>query len=480
MAAGINVGIGADTREYDRAVRQGMVEPVADAQQALDDYVSAGTDAGQDLTRSFETQQRATTELKSDIDKLNGSIRDGFKGSTRSAGGDVDSFRHRSEEGFSEIKDSARSNAIEVGASFTGGFDQALGGLQGFVAEFLAGFGPAGIIAGVGAAALLGTITAAIQGGQEAAEAQQQAIADLTTEYVEAGGAGKRSFDDVKSSIESMASSDGSDVIITLQKAWQAAKTAGGDYSQVVQAIATSDPVQIRRAQAAVDELGKAHERTNRTALGIRAAIPVNARAAAAVDELRGALNKAEHQADSAAKAQKLAAAAGLSQFALKAGEVSQLEQAFDEAAGGVDKYLKHEGKVLDVEPYLKSMKQREKSLEHYHDNLAKADLSPAAVKFLEGQGADTAAAMLRGYERATPAQQAQLGKIWTTAGNENATTYQDAVGKKLAGTPISAPKIERPEVPLADTARLDAQLSQPRYMRVVVDYFDRKGQRVY
>lgn len=480
MVSGINVGIGADTRDYDNAVRKGMIEPVVDAQKALDDYVSAGDDAGQTLTRSFDAQQRSTTALKGDIDKLNDTISTGFRGSTRNAVDDVDHLRKRSEEGFGEIKDSARSNAIEVGASFTGGFDQALGGLQGFVAEFLAGFGPAGVIAGVGAAALLGTITAAIQGGQEAAEAQQQAIADLATEYIEAGGSGKRSFDSVKTSIESMATSKPEDVIITLQKAWNAAKTAGGDYSQVVQAIATGDPAQIGRAQRAVDELGEAHKRTTTSALGIRASIPVNARAAAAVDELSGALGKAESQADAAAKAQKLAAEAGLSQFSLKAGVLQQLEQAYDDTAGAIDDYRKGERKSFDVDDYLKANKKREKSLEELQEAYTKTQLSPAAIKFLESQGADTAAAALRGYQKASPAQQTQLEHIWTTAGNDNATTYQDAMGKQLSSKPIGAPKIETPKVPAPDTSALDTYLRNPQRVRVMLEVYDRKGKRVY
>lgn len=479
--AGVDIPIGADTREYAQAVKAGMIEPVGDAAKALDDLVPAGADAGQQLERTFSDQQRTTTELRRKIDDLNGSIKSGFRGSTTTARRDVDDFRERSTEGFDEIKDSARSNAIEVGASFTGGFDQAVGGLQGFLAEFLAGFGPGGVIAGVGIAALLGVISSAIEGGTESAEAQKQAVSDLAGEYIEAGGTGKRSFDSVKAAIESMATSKPEDVVITLQRAWQLAKQSGQDYAGVVQAIASGSPAQIDAARRELGRIEAQHIANQQAAAREGRG---NAQAAAtsinATGKLDKALESASKTAREAARAQKLAAEAGLSQFALKAGEIAQLESAFDEAASGVDKYLRHEGKILDVSDYLKAMRRREKSLEEYHDALAKADLSPAAVKFLESQGADTAAAMLRGYQKASPAQQRELGRIWTTAGNDNATTYQDAVGKKLKGTPISAPKIEQPKVPLADTAAIDAQLRQPKYMRVVLDVVDRKGQRLY
>lgn len=480
MAGGVDVNIGADTRDFERSVKAGMQEPVEDAQKALDDYVAAGNDAGDALTKTFTDQQRQTTELKQDIDQLNRSIRDGSSTTRRSQVSDVDEFRRRSSEGFDEIKDSARSNAIEVGASFTGGFDQAVGGLQGFVAEFLAGFGPAGIIAGVGAAALLGTITSAIDAGQQAAEAQKQAVRDLAGEYIDAGTKGKRSFDSTTDAIKAMATSDGSDVIITLQKAWDLAHQSGADYQDVVEAIASGSVSQIDQARAAVDRLDSAHASLAHTTTDYAGRIvSSNVSQIKSNVDLQEALKQAEQQAKAAGRAQELAAKAGLSDLQLKKDLIGQLESAYDDAASGVDQYIKGEHKVLDVKDYLAAMKKREESLERYHDALAKADLSPAAIKFLESQGADTAAAMLRGYEKASPAQKAKLGQIWTTAGTENATNYQDAIGAKLNGKTFAAPKIERPTVPLADTSAIEAQLAKQLHVRVVVDTYTRDGKRV-
>jgi hypothetical protein len=77
VADGISTNIAADTRDFDRAVRSGMVEPVADAQSALDDYTRGADRSGDVLTGTFRDQQRSTEDLKQDIDRLNRTISEG-------------------------------------------------------------------------------------------------------------------------------------------------------------------------------------------------------------------------------------------------------------------------------------------------------------------------------------------------------------------------------------------------------------------
>lgn len=457
MADGISVSIGADTRTFDQAIRSGMVEPVQDAQSALDEYAKAGDTAGDHLTRTFQDQQRSTTELKGDIKSLNDAIRDGSGPAYRKAGADADHFSKKTSEGFDEIKDSARSNAIEVGASFTGGFDQALGGVQGFLAEFLAGFGPGGIIAGIALASGIGLITQAIDAGTQSAEAQKQAISDLAAEYIDAGHAGARSFDDVSDAIKTMATADPGDVIITLQRAWDDAKTAGADYQDVVQSIASTAPEQIGAARRALEQLNAKHVQGIRYAADY--ATDPNADLTPkiqATQDLKDALDKAATQARDAARAQALAAKAGLSDFQLKRDLLGQLEAGYDDVAGNATDYLNKEKTILKVKDYIEAMEKRRAELIKYRDELARADLSPAAKKFLEAQGADTAAAMMRGYQQASPKQQAQLAEIWATAGTKSTDSYGDALGKGLKAIKPRPPEIPRPVVLAPDTSALD------------------------
>jgi hypothetical protein len=482
MANGVDVNIGADTRDFERSVKAGMQAPVEDAQKALDDYVDAAGTGGEDLTRTFTGQQRATTELKQDIDQLNRTIRDGSGPAYRKAGAEVDTFKHKASEGFDEVKESARSNAIEVGASFTGGMDQAVGGLQGFVAEFLAGFGPAGVIAGVGAAALLGTVSQAMTDGQEAADAQKAAVADLANEYLDAGRTGRRTFDNVTGAIKAMATStDGKDVILTLQDAFNKAQAAGADYQAVVQAIASGSPAEISRAKAAVDRLTEAHKTADRaqTHYGDNAAGVASASTAAS-ESIGKALDKAGKQARDAARAEQLAAKAGISDLQLKNDLLNQLQGGYDDAAGSVDDYLNKEKTTLKVAPYIAAMEAKRDALIRYKDALAKADLSPSAKKFLESQGADAAAAMMSGYATASPAQKKQLNEIWSTSGDTSADSYKSAVGKNLRAWEPKPPLIPPPVVPAPDTSALERfyAVQQPA-IRVPVELVTRTGQRI-
>jgi hypothetical protein len=481
MANGVDVNIGADTRDFERSVKSGMQAPVEDAQKALDQYVDAASAGGEDLTHTFTAQQRSTTELKQDIDELNRTIREGSAPAYRKAGDSVDEFKHRSTEGFDEIKESARSNAIEVGASFTGGMDQAVGGLQGFLAEFLAGFGPGGVIAGVGIAALLGVISQGMADGQQAAEAQKAAVADLSNEYLDAGRTGRRTFENITGAIKSMATSDGSDVIITLQQAFEKAQRAGGDYQAIVQAIASGSPTEIARARAAVDSLGSAHLRVlEATGRSARGAAQANRTQYNANQDLSAALAKAEQQATDAGRAEKLAARAGLSDLSLKNDLLNQLQSGYDDTAGSADEYLNKEKTVLKVGPYIEAMEKRRHALIKYKNELAEADLDPAAKKFLESQGADAAAAMMAGYSKASPKQKAQLNEIWSTAGDTSADSYGAALGKKIQTIKPHAPKIPQSIVPPPDTSALDAFIRAPAIKRIVLEGVTRNGTRVF
>lgn len=478
MAGGVDVNIGADTREFDRAVKSGMVAPVEDAQGALEDYARAGTEAGGTLDRTFTAQQRATADLKRDIDQLNSTIREGSSTTSRRQTADLDTFRHKSTEAYDEAKDSARQNAIETAASFNGSFDSIAGGLQGLLSEFAVGFGPAGIIAGLVLASGVGLLTSQLDDGTEAADAQKQAVGELANQWIEYGKSGVASADDIKTRLEAMATSDPKDVIITLQKAWDLASVAGADYQSTVEAIASSNPAQIAKAQHAVEQLRKSHDAAASAAQNdgtktYSAAI----HGAVAAGKLADTLNAVEGQAKQAARAQQLAARAGLSDIQLKQDLLGQLETAYDGAAGAAGDFIK-KGK-FDATGYVHQVNRMRDALVKYHDELAESDLSPAAKKFLEGQGAEQAASMLRGYESASPTVKARLNEIWSTSGKENATNYSDALGKDIGAIKVKPVIIPPSIVPAPDTAALDAFINTPYVKRVVVDVYGRNGQRI-
>lgn len=479
MADGITFGIGADTRAFAQGVQKGLIEPLEDTDSTLKELAKTGDGTTKDLEDQFRDQQRATVDYGRDYKEMSEQIQRSSRATTRAVAADSREMTVETREGFNEIRESARSNAVALGASFTGGFDQAAGGLQGFLAEFLAGFGPGGIVAGVGLAALLGVITSKMQEGTESAEAQKQAVADLAKEYIDAGGKGRRSFESVATTIEDMATSKPGEVIITLQDAWDKAKLAGADYADIVAAIASGSPAQIAKQQDAVERLRRVHDETATAARNDGTATYGNAiRGAKAANELAEALGTAKKQADLAAVAQQRAAETGLSDLQLKADLVEQLEGAYDDAATGADHFNKKTGE-FEVTAFLKDMKKVRHELKEYKKDLAESDLSPESKKFIESQGAEQAAAMLRGYKKATPQQQAELEEIWSTSGVKSSDSYEDALGKNLKNIKAKAPKIDTPVVPAPNSAALDRYLAQPAVKRVLVDLYTRNGVRV-
>ena len=64
MAKGINIPIASDTREFSQGVNRGVIEPLEDAADSLDDVAKAGDKAGQKLEDGFEDARRQVAALK--------------------------------------------------------------------------------------------------------------------------------------------------------------------------------------------------------------------------------------------------------------------------------------------------------------------------------------------------------------------------------------------------------------------------------
>lgn len=468
MASGINVNIASDTRNFAAGVKSGIIDPIKNAQDTLDKLGAAGQTAGDKLEGAFRDEQTATDHLKSKIDDLNDNIKTKTAGSASSMSKHFKESASKTEEGFSEMKDSARQNAMETAASFNGGFDSISGGLQGMLAEFMAGFGPAGMIAGLVLAGGVGLLTSAIDGMGQETDTDKGKVADLAKEFQAAGNKGKRSFDDVTTAIQDMMdTSSNSDAIISLQKAWDLSKSAGADYSKIVDSIAEADPRQIGKAQAAVDKLKKAH-----TDAGIaantqgRMSGQAEDRAATAAGDLGKALAKAKKQAQEAQDAADLAARAGLSSFQRKKDLIDQLSGKYHDAAGAAQDYEDTESGLFNVNKYIAAMKKRQQALHDYQDTLLKAKLTPEAQSFIESLGEDDAAAMMEGYKKASPKQKKQLDEIWTSAGTSNAHSYKQAIGADLHDWKVKVPPLMAPNSEAYQRAVRDAHAKAEAYLK--------------
>lgn len=447
MADGVSVSIGADTRTFDQAVKSGMVEPVQNAQKALDEYAQTGDHAGGQLEHAFRGQQQQTTELQHDIQKLNSTIRDGSAPAYKKAQQAGDEFTHKSHEGFNEIKESAKSNAIEVGASFTGGFDQAAGGLQGFVSEMLAGFGPAGVVAGIAAAAGIGLLTAQIDAGTQSAEDQKQAVADLAGEYIDAGGKGRRSMSQVVEQLKAMATST-DDNSVSLDEIRKQAERLGMPFRDLARAYTDGGDAQNYAITKTRELLRAEKDRLSTEQLSVSQAggmaASENERTRALEKQLNQLqANRTEQQKAAKQQAEYLATGAADLQATADATQAyaDSVQGALQEAGADWQKYQTKQG--VNLAKYNEHMEASIRATEHYQENVATASqtLSQDALNYIESLGED-AAPLLQQYVDAPKGLKARTAANWELLGRSSSDSYnqalQNGIPDRIKGTTVS------------------------------------------
>jgi hypothetical protein len=193
VAKGISIAIAADARAVTSAVQRDVLKPLEETVEALDRVERAG--ANLDLEDSMRDAQRQTEELSDETKQLREHIeRAGRAG--RDAGVDIkrgtddarDGF-DRAKRGVDDFRDEANSTAREAAASFDGSAESIGDAFQEVAANAFAGFGPAGAVAGLAAAAGLGFALSAITEQQEAADELRERLSGMYQSAVEEGRA---------------------------------------------------------------------------------------------------------------------------------------------------------------------------------------------------------------------------------------------------------------------------------------------------
>lgn len=187
MAKGIDIAIAADTRSAMSAINRGLIDPLEDVGELLETIGDDGKDATDKLERGMKDAQRRTDDAKDEIrdlrDELNKSGRAGKK-----AGDDIHDGMRRAEDGAEEFKDEANSTAREAAASFDGSAESIGDAFQEIAANAFAGFGPAGAVAGLAAAAGIGLVIAGFEKANEATEESKERANEWADAFIEAGG----------------------------------------------------------------------------------------------------------------------------------------------------------------------------------------------------------------------------------------------------------------------------------------------------
>ena len=490
---GINIDIAANVRDFQKAT--------SDAEKGLDDVSDAldalakgaqqeAREAGRGISDGFKD---GTREAEKAVDKLGDDMGDSVKDGAREVDQETEklekSFKQLADtakretkdlgdpmaistrkgvddakEGLNEFKDEANSTAKESAASFDGSFESIGDVVQEIAANAFAGFGPAGAVAGIAAAAGIGIAIAKMEEGAESTERFKERVGELTGELIEVG-TGTVGIEYIVDKLKEMATAT-DDAEVSLSDLKDVADESGSSYTDLARAYAGSggdlDKLikKTREQKKALEESNAAEQEglTYRDKVG--GADP----RIDATQKYIDYLEQAKSARDEATRNEKLYADANGPALAAKAELIENIDSAYDDAAGSAEDFIDKESGLFDVQGFIDSMNQRAQALIDYQETLATAALTPEAKAFISSQGVDSAATFLAGYKTATPAQQAELNRIWSEAGKTASGSFSSSVKADLANAGYSA------DVKLvANDADFRAYLSRQRF-QVKVD----------
>lgn len=457
---------------------------------ALDDVGDAGTDSTKQLARDFS---EASDKIKADTAAAGRAVGDNISRGTREA-----------TEGTRALKENAGANAKEVAASFDGSAQSIVQGFQALGAEAFEGFGPAGMAAGVAAAAGIGLVAKVLSDAKEKAQETAQEVADVASELIDLGSS-SLGADQVNDKLKTWAST-AEDGKVKLRDLADEATNAGIDFEDYARGLAgDSDAIQRAYAQvtaalAAKDEQQRlSNEEVAQTGRGAydvfvtgldhqREAIEA---AKKALEEQDGTLNQAADTADLYRQAIEGTAAANqaqadalersqkaqdsyLSALADAADPVGTYEQLLqqktdaeqkaaqataDATADTKDTWQQYAKDVnVSIDDLIKDMNTKAAAAADFQANLAKIGAAggQALADELRAKGPEAAGAIAKVIADADPAKQAELFAAQARAAGEsiatnsatgitNSTTsvakaYQDAIDK-AAGS-LTAPAL--------------------------------------
>lgn len=483
---GYVISVATDSRLFEQGVRMGIIKPVEDADDALTDL---GKNRGPaQLEDDLKDAQRATDKLgdearqnakqmQSDYRKTGRAARDAADesgdGWTRSA--------RKAGEGLDTIKEESHATAREAAASFDGSAQSIGDAFQEVAANAFAGFGPAGALAGIAAAAGIGLISTAFQNAGDDEEALKQKVSDLATEFIETGTIGQASIEHLADRLKTLATvTDGSEQ--NLSELRKVADDSGNSFKDLAQAYAgNTDRLKElwHEGQKKLAQIREEQQANNTNSVMEKGLAQRLADKATAQQKYNDYLGQSLGVARQAATEAENYAKAGGAEMERKAELISNVNDAYDEAAGAVDGYVDAESGVFDTDKYIAAMEAKQQELRDYQKNLASFSgaAGPEATAYLESLGTEQAATLLGAYKNASTTQQQELATIWAEAGRQNSASYTTNL---KAGIPST---LQGPTITVdADTSRYDAAVRNinGHVYRAYVDFAPRNGSRVY
>jgi hypothetical protein len=453
MAGGFSIGVAADTRAFESGVKAGIIEPVEDAQDALQDLARSGDKAGDGLSKGSRDAELSLGKLGRAGKEAGDDLEAGLKGAqkqtdltaadyramTAKIEAETAKIKSSSRESFDkaggssgEFKEEALSNFSEVTSSFQGDMTSITDLAQGTFGGLASLGGPASIAFG-GLAVAVGLIGQAFATSGEESEEFKQKIADLAqTKLGDLFGQYEDSGDDLAKGLRKWAT-DADSFGGSLSDLRKNTKNGGLEYGRYADAIATQSVPKMkemrREVEAQIKSLDKqagAQRAAGDGSSALANKLGEQADAARAVkkqlDDNLDVNDAYEKSLESVAKAQgqtvdqylatvDAQAAAEEANKSLEDSMKSLAEQSGESTAELVD------NSSLGAANYIAGIQKRQAADDQYYANLQTVGktVPDEVFQYLQGQG-EAFSQELATYLSATPAQQATILDGWKKA----------------------------------------------------------------
>jgi len=421
MGKGISIGVASDTKEFSSGIKTGVIKPLENASDALDDVARDGDKAGDKLEKAMEGARKETSDFKKEQSDLGRAMATSSKEGSQALKKNTSDGARSASADLRELGDEAKANASETFSSFDGSASSFADGIQGTLGGVVSSLGPLGAAAGAAGAAGIGLMIAAGERGVEATEAYKTAVSELAQEYIDTGGKGETSLDYLVDKLKTLAT-ETDDGAQSLAKIKDLADDSARPFERLAQAFAgNSDELQdqIDLHREAADSIDK-----NARSWGFLGDDATKSAAAQSIasGKIADSLEDVQKGVEDAAEAEALWLASGGPEMAQKAAGVESIQDSVDDAAGSWDDYQDSETQAIDPGAYLAALAARLEAGNSYAANMADIQnkLSPEAYQYLVDQGIDFAP-MLGSIIEGGPAMVAQFDTAFTqaaTAGN--------------------------------------------------------------
>lgn len=162
-----------------------FLKGTSDVEKGLEDVASSLDELAADTKQNADKAADALTrEFSTAFDK----VKTESKTAGRKIGDDLHDGARKAKDGIEELGDEANQTAREAAASFDGSAESIMDAFQEVAANAFAGFGPAGALAGLAAAAGIGLVFNSLQDAADKAADAKDQVLDFADAINEVGG----------------------------------------------------------------------------------------------------------------------------------------------------------------------------------------------------------------------------------------------------------------------------------------------------